>query len=202
MSLINLFTFLIPVESGERISYSITCLLAIAVFLTLVSDNLPKSSQPMSVMCYYLMSILIISVLICLAIILNLNVYFTEDDTHAPDWCEHFDWCEPFVRVLLCRCKARGGKRSIQKELKWDSDANSSSISSRPRFSMHDNKMLHHKIGIADEMSRTSKGKAKVKTVSWKEVSYAVDRICLLSFTVVTVMVTGIFFGIMNNNGW
>ena len=40
-----LITLLIPWESGERISFAITVMLSLIVFLLLLSDNLPKSNQ-------------------------------------------------------------------------------------------------------------------------------------------------------------
>ncbi|KAK3107149.1 hypothetical protein FSP39_008161 [Pinctada imbricata] len=46
LTMLNLLVFLLPVESGERISYSITVLLAMTVFLTIASDNLPPTSKP------------------------------------------------------------------------------------------------------------------------------------------------------------
>ncbi|XP_060562210.1 5-hydroxytryptamine receptor 3A-like [Ruditapes philippinarum] len=39
--------FVLPKKSGERVGYAITMLLAISVYMTIVSDNLPKNSQPM-----------------------------------------------------------------------------------------------------------------------------------------------------------
>lgn len=79
LAFLNSFIFLIPTASGERISYGITVLLAIAVFLTLVGDNLPKSSSPMSIFGYYLMTVLIISIFITLVNILSLRLYFRGD---------------------------------------------------------------------------------------------------------------------------
>ncbi|XP_062598728.1 neuronal acetylcholine receptor subunit alpha-7-like, partial [Saccostrea cucullata] len=44
LSLMNSLTFLIPLESGERIQYSLTLLLAFTVFLTLFEQTMPQSS--------------------------------------------------------------------------------------------------------------------------------------------------------------
>lgn len=49
MLLLNTLVFMIPPESGERVSYSINCLLDLTVFLTLVSEGLPQDSKPMPV---------------------------------------------------------------------------------------------------------------------------------------------------------
>ena len=196
MSLITLFTFLIPVESGERVSYSITCLLAIAVFLTIVSDNLPKTSNPMSVMCYYLTSMLVISILICLTTIINLRIYFSDKDTHAPAWCE------PFVRVMLCRCEARGPKdrEAMANQLNLNKGKQSSTGSSNSWYMFHDKEIVRHDVNMVDEMPYLSSDKHRQRFVSWEEASFALDRVCLIVFTVVIILVTGLFFGMMINN--
>jgi hypothetical protein len=46
MCILNIFVFLLPADSGERVGYAITVLLAIAVFLTISSDSLPATSNP------------------------------------------------------------------------------------------------------------------------------------------------------------
>ena len=46
LSVLNVLVFIIPVDSGQRVSYCITVLLSISVFFTIVSDTLPKSSDP------------------------------------------------------------------------------------------------------------------------------------------------------------
>ncbi|CAC5400089.1 CHRNN [Mytilus coruscus] len=42
LALLELFTFKIPADTGERLGYTITVWLSFAVFLTIVSDSLPK----------------------------------------------------------------------------------------------------------------------------------------------------------------
>jgi hypothetical protein len=73
LTILNLLVFVLPVESGERVSYSITVLLAIAVFLTLVNDNLPKTSKPIAMLSYFLLADLVLSSLICFFVILGLS---------------------------------------------------------------------------------------------------------------------------------
>ncbi|XP_048726988.2 neuronal acetylcholine receptor subunit alpha-2-like [Ostrea edulis] len=83
MVVLNLLVFVLPVESGERVSYSITVLLAIAVFLTLVGDNLPKTSKPTAMLSYFLLADLVLSSLICVFVILGLTIYY-KDDSEKP----------------------------------------------------------------------------------------------------------------------
>jgi hypothetical protein len=83
MMALNLLVFVIPVDSGERVSYSITVLLAIAVFLTLVGDNLPKTSKPTAILSYFLLTDLILSSLICFFVIPGLSFHY-KDETKTP----------------------------------------------------------------------------------------------------------------------
>ncbi|XP_045216376.2 acetylcholine receptor subunit delta-like [Mercenaria mercenaria] len=55
LSILNSFTFLLPVSSGERASYAVTVFLSLAVFLTIVANELPKNSQKTSLLSVYLM---------------------------------------------------------------------------------------------------------------------------------------------------
>lgn len=48
------FVFKIPVDAGEKLGYCLTVLLAFAVYLTLVSDNIPTTSTSTSYLCTYL----------------------------------------------------------------------------------------------------------------------------------------------------
>ena len=53
-----LFGFFLPPESGERISLTITILLAVAVFLQLVSDSLPRNSDSIPILAVFYMVIM------------------------------------------------------------------------------------------------------------------------------------------------
>ena len=49
---LNVLVFMLPAESGERVSYSLTVLLSIAVFMTIVGDTLPRTSEPTPLISY------------------------------------------------------------------------------------------------------------------------------------------------------
>ena len=71
MATMNILVFVIPPESGERISHAITVLLAVAVYLTIVEENLPKSSSPMPIFCYYLTIVVALNVSMCCLKVVN-----------------------------------------------------------------------------------------------------------------------------------
>lgn len=108
VSFLNVLVFLMPNESGERISYCITVLLAIAVFLTLVGDNLPKTSQPLSLYSYYLLSILIISMCITIATVCSLKLYYRSNRNKVGSL-----W-RKLVVAIECRNKQRGSDKETR----------------------------------------------------------------------------------------
>ena len=68
MASLTIFVFKLPPELGERIEISLTVLLAYAVYLTLISENIPRMSKSVSILSIYLTFILVLS---ALSVILN-----------------------------------------------------------------------------------------------------------------------------------
>ena len=80
------FVFLLPGNSGERASYSITVLLAFSVYMTVVHDKMPASSLPVSFLSYFLLSCLIVSVFVVGINVLQMRIYETGDEQLIPMW--------------------------------------------------------------------------------------------------------------------
>ncbi|CAC5386731.1 CHRNA7 [Mytilus coruscus] len=79
LSLLNPLVFLLPIESGERISLSMTVLLSYAIFLTLVSASIPASSNPMCFLLIVMIIIMLISGLTVVAVIITTKLYYQEE---------------------------------------------------------------------------------------------------------------------------
>ncbi|KAK3589952.1 hypothetical protein CHS0354_034974 [Potamilus streckersoni] len=86
MCVLNAMVFVIPPESGERVSYSITLLLSFAVFMTIVNDNIPKTSAPMPFICFYFISVFGGSASITIFMIINLRIHFKDNKHPIPKW--------------------------------------------------------------------------------------------------------------------
>lgn len=95
---LNVFVFILPVESGEKVSYSITMLLSLTVFLTLIGGEITQSSQPMSYMSYFLMTALIVSTIITLLTILIVTLYHTHERNPVSPWIQVIH------RILTYKC--------------------------------------------------------------------------------------------------
>ena len=81
LGILNLFVFLLPPESGERVGYSITVLLSIVVFLTITSNSLPGTSEPrMPTIFLLLTGYVVIIVLIVISVIISLRFYLRDQE--------------------------------------------------------------------------------------------------------------------------
>ncbi|XP_033761784.1 neuronal acetylcholine receptor subunit alpha-7-like [Pecten maximus] len=84
------FAFLLPAPSGERISYTITMFLSLAVYMTLISDNLPKVSENMAGMSYFLLFSLFYSSVLIVLTIFTLRCDAMVDVREFPRWLRRF----------------------------------------------------------------------------------------------------------------
>jgi hypothetical protein len=227
MAFLNTMIFLIPVESGERISYSITVVLAIAVFLTLVGDNLPKTSSPMSVFGYYLLAVMIISIGITIVTILNVRLYYKDDNDPVPEWIAGF------TKLLQCKCRNKTQKRehlttkSQTGTKKTETYANhitnvenytsKTSVMTESYHRMHSGKVYRPMISgrisvLRSPMTNTVESNKSIEeqiyestqndsTISWRDVSSALDNFFfMVSFLVIAVATVSFFAYISGTN--
>ncbi|KAK3102806.1 hypothetical protein FSP39_014052 [Pinctada imbricata] len=68
--------FLVPIESGEKVSFAITLLPTFGVYLSEVSDNMPKVSTQMAYLSFYLVAILFGTAFSCVFSIAISSLYF------------------------------------------------------------------------------------------------------------------------------
>ena len=109
-SMFNLFVFCIPVESGERISYCLTVLLSLAVFLTLVDQTLPKTSEPMSWFSFSLVGTVLTSIGITITVIFNMRLYFRDDSSDVGRF---------WNKVMSCLPKGKSSEKNSSPENRY-----------------------------------------------------------------------------------
>ncbi|XP_064607050.1 neuronal acetylcholine receptor subunit alpha-3-like [Liolophura sinensis] len=63
LSLLNTLVFLVPPESGEKMSLSITVVLAYSVFLSIVNADMPGTSNSVSYLAIYLIFVLVMGMI-------------------------------------------------------------------------------------------------------------------------------------------
>jgi hypothetical protein len=79
LSVLNIFSFVLPIDSGEKLGTAMAIFLTFAVFLTVINDIMPKSDEipPFTV---YLTIQLIISGLTVILETIVLRVHFNSSD--------------------------------------------------------------------------------------------------------------------------
>ena len=97
VGLLTSLVFLMPIDCGERIGYIITAFLTFAFFLDMIGSSLPHTSNPMAMICYYLMIMLYLSSVSILVTIFTMRIYDKPADDPVPAWLRRV------IAVLMCR---------------------------------------------------------------------------------------------------
>ncbi|RUS91321.1 hypothetical protein EGW08_000935 [Elysia chlorotica] len=100
LSFLCLGGFLLPPESGEKITLGLSVLLTITVFMLMVADKMPQTSESISVISIYLMVVLATSCLSVLSSVLVLSIHHQRGrPSRAPLWLRRL--CFSLVARLL-----------------------------------------------------------------------------------------------------
>ncbi|XP_033762611.1 acetylcholine receptor subunit alpha-1-B-like [Pecten maximus] len=86
LSFSNLLAFVLPTDSGERVSFAITMLLTLSVYMTIMSDSIPNTSDPVSILTISLLIKLVYSGMIVLAVVLSVKLNHTDERKAIPKW--------------------------------------------------------------------------------------------------------------------
>lgn len=84
LSILNIFVFLIPVESGEKTSYAISTFLAYSIYLSVMGSSLPDDAESIVYMTLYIEVMMSLSVLIMALVIIQIRLIFYHGDDPLP----------------------------------------------------------------------------------------------------------------------
>lgn len=180
LSIVSTFVFLLVPESGERIGYCITTLLAIAVYMTIITDTLPKTSEPIPLISYKLFVDLLISVLIVLITIVNLRFYHRDDDRSVPNWLKTV-----FRRLSCYTCRITKIKPTPREPGPQSARKQNGYMKRKPSANRLDVNEIH--VHDDDE-----------SPITWKKISYMFDWTALITFTTFNLINIIVFLGLAN----
>ncbi|KAI1722508.1 neurotransmitter-gated ion-channel ligand binding domain-containing protein [Ditylenchus destructor] len=87
MAFLSMLVFYLPAEADEKITLAISILLALVVFLLLVSKILPPTSSTIPLMAKYLLMTFVMNIITILVTVVIINIYFRGPTTHTmPNW--------------------------------------------------------------------------------------------------------------------
>ncbi|XP_069114214.1 acetylcholine receptor subunit delta-like [Argopecten irradians] len=175
LSILAVFTFLIPIESGEKMSYAMTLYLAFAVFLTIVSSSLPESGT-MSLLSTYLVVLLSIGTTIIMITALQLRLHYRDNFREIPNCVKSLVRC-----CIRLQCRSTGQIQALKDTEKIK--IQSVTVSAEERLSP-----------IPIPPSRDDK-------ITWPDVTSAIDFLCFWVFLfVVNVSTVALFVGGYNGS--
>ncbi|XP_062849142.1 neuronal acetylcholine receptor subunit alpha-7 [Trichomycterus rosablanca] len=111
ISTLALLVFLLPADSGEKISLGITVLLSLTVFMLLVAEIMPATSDSVPLIAQYFATTMVIVGLSVIATVLVLQYHHHDPDGgKMPKWTRVvlLNWCAWFLRMR------RPGERRTQ----------------------------------------------------------------------------------------
>ncbi|VDM63562.1 unnamed protein product [Angiostrongylus costaricensis] len=111
MAFLSMMVFYLPCEASEKITLAISILLALVVFLLLVSKILPPTSSTIPLMAKYLLLTFVMNMVTIMVTVVIINVYFRGPATHTmPNWVK---WI--FLKLMLLMMRR---PESTERELK------------------------------------------------------------------------------------
>ena len=174
LGLLNTFAFLLPVDCGERMSYCITVLLSITVFITIISDTLPRHGSPLPLICFKLILDIGTSALITLISICNIRLSKYSESTKVPYWL-----------TTMCIAFRKNGKQS---KLDLPSQHTGQEIISPTTTSTSTHVLvdiMQTNISEDENVSESAKDHTAIRhCVTWKEVSQMIDSASFVFFVV------------------
>ncbi|XP_051970011.1 acetylcholine receptor subunit delta [Xyrauchen texanus] len=100
ISFLASLVYYLPADSGEKMTLSISVLLAQSVFLLLISQRLPETSMAVPLIVKYLMFIMVLVTVVVLNCVIVLNLHFRTPSTHdMTEWTKEF-FLERLPRLL------------------------------------------------------------------------------------------------------
>ncbi|XP_060069865.1 neuronal acetylcholine receptor subunit beta-3-like, partial [Ylistrum balloti] len=177
LGILNGFIFSLSVDSGEKMGFVLTVLLAYAVYLTLVADHIPTTSESISVLSILLLLILMMSVFSVIASIYVIRFHGRSDDVPIPDATRKV------IRIMASasfwkgcfRCKKR---TSTVKDGK--NGENKEDVDDKP--TLNQEKSWIQEIPESEE---------DWNDLTWKEVADIIDHFGFVWYFTITAIISG-----------
>ncbi|ULT82859.1 hypothetical protein L5515_018097 [Caenorhabditis briggsae] len=220
MAFLSMMVFYLPAESSEKITLAISILLALVVFLLVVSKILPPTSSTIPLMAKYLLMTFIMNMITIMVSVIIINVYFRGPATHImPSWVKTvFLKCLPVLFVMrrpestekeLAKMKREKRERRSMKsalktffkraEAKQIDDQSKQALINKDRTGSSEEKLSSDAKKAIEAIEYitthlTHDNAFKRQREEWKFVSVVIDRLLLYLFFGVT---TGGTMGIL-----
>ena len=172
LSILNCLVYLLPPASGEKISFCLTILLAYMVYISFLSDNLPRTSKTSSYLVIYL------SLMICLSFLSVTNSVIVLIFWHRADEDKHIDYD-----------KADRDEKTISGERKKSGQRNLDYV-------LYDD--LNESTNITHKAGNMNAREIQTHT-KCKNIAKRLDRILFGVMSALTLLITAVVLGLLNS---
>ncbi|KAL4219421.1 hypothetical protein ACF0H5_022001 [Mactra antiquata] len=181
LGLLQPFVFLLPSGSGERIGFAITIMLSLTVFLTVISDEIPRTTNPVALICGYVMLLTVSSFFVTVASIVSLRYFHGNNNKDIGT----------FWRMCL------GWRHMIKRNKISDQELNNViTVDNQTRVADAVNDkhaIVDIEDALNDHFQEERNAHGHKEELSWEDVSKLIDRY-LFIITFVTVSCSSIVF--------
>ncbi|XP_050401430.1 neuronal acetylcholine receptor subunit alpha-6 [Patella vulgata] len=111
LNILSVLTFCLPPDAGEKLTLSITVLLSYSVFMLLVADTMPPTSESVPLIEVYLtMSMAMSSVSVIMTVLVLKLHHSPPNPTEVPNWVR-FLILGVLAKIIQCKCSPRKDKK-------------------------------------------------------------------------------------------
>lgn len=168
LSFLNTCVFILPASCGEKASFSVTVFLSVSVFLTIVSEQLPKASDKVSLFNLYVFFQVMLSTLVTVTTLIQIRLYH-RDDYKVPGWVQTLFVSRFFAKKAHIDAEGNGDSRPRKVPKEPEKPAKTETSNENPRD-------------------------GKRGQITWKHVANSMDPMLFLLFTFLNILVS---FGLM-----
>lgn len=204
LGVLNSLSFVLPPTAGERMGFATNIFLTFAVYLTILAQNLPETSKPMSTMVYYLVIMLAVSSLTTFVTILTLRIYAKEEENTPVPWVLVYIF--GFLTCRLCRKsqftpkkreKRSESKQTLTTEMQMNEDATEvkRDLSGESETIFDGEESTVKTMEYVDEMSddEDEEEEACRYGITWTVIGKTVDKALFLIFMSGTLAISGYY---------
>ncbi|XP_033728753.1 acetylcholine receptor subunit alpha-1-A-like isoform X2 [Pecten maximus] len=177
LAILNGFIFSLSVESGEKVGFVLTVLLAYAVYLTLVSDHIPTTSDNTSILSILVLMVLMMSVISVIVTIYVIRLSGRSDEVPISDTTRR-------LTQMMARSTFWGGCRRRKKQVHVEEDntngVDKTDVDNTPKRTPE--KSWVQEISTPDD---------EWENLTWKEVADIIDHFCFVWYFIATTIVSG-----------
>jgi hypothetical protein len=189
IALLTPTVFILPKKSGERVGFAITMLLALSVYMTIVSDHLPQNSEPMPLILIMMFIWYIIDAIIVFIVIINSRINRMNESKPLPKWLQSFVL---LTHKLLYR-KKKTKKQSSFEETRKCIDMNKPAEELKTE-TIKDKQQEGQDNDVAVNEEH---GTSRNEDVTWHVLSHCIDRWCFLICYFIKITLPVAFFVVM-----